>query len=147
MTIQRARFLPKLFTLQAFPYHLGHRARSSRTPGVHAPAKHRMLLSLNNCKARSCQRVYRAKTQVRQRPDAGSAIFEMRHRGEACIVPQSRQHRKQEAGQAATWTNITCVIPGLDPGIYLWPYRDGRVKPGHDGLNGLLSFVALPEIT
>src|SRR5713101_2823926 len=60
MTIQRARFLPKLFTLQAFPYRLGHRARLNRA-GVSTPAEHRMLLQLNNCKARSCERVRRTK--------------------------------------------------------------------------------------
>src|SRR5579862_3734818 len=82
MTIQRARFLPKLFTLQAFPYRFGRRARPNRA-AVSTPASHRMLPRLNNCKARSCERAVRAKGEQRQRSHAGAAIAEMRHRGEA----------------------------------------------------------------
>src|SRR5260370_23957189 len=132
MTIQRARFLPKLFTLQAFPYRLGHLHPIGAAPQVSTPAKHRMLPGLNNCKARSCQRVYRAKSDAQQRPDSATAIAEMRHRGETRLVPQSRQHRKQEAGQAATWTTMTCGIPVADPAVHLWAYRGALVKPSHD---------------
>src|SRR5260370_9865280 len=88
MTIQRARFLPKLFTLQAFPYRLGHRARLNRA-GVSTRAEHRILLQLNNCKARSCERVRRTKGQAGQRPHTAAAIAEMRHRGETPFGPQS----------------------------------------------------------
>src|SRR4029077_6563012 len=67
MTIQRARFLPKLFTLQAFPYRLGHRARSN-CAGVSTPAEDRMRQRLNNCKARLRQRVCRLEEKPRQGP-------------------------------------------------------------------------------
>src|SRR4029077_1972744 len=81
ITIQRARFLPKLFTLQAFPYRLGHRARSNRA-GVSTQAKDRMRLRLNNCKARLCKRVRRAEGKRWKYPHPGALIAEMRHCGE-----------------------------------------------------------------
>src|ERR1700693_699555 len=73
MTIQRARFLPKLFTLQAFPYRLGYRALSNRA-GVSTPAKDRMRRRLNNCKARLRQRACRAEEKPRQYPHPGAAV-------------------------------------------------------------------------
>src|SRR5436309_14297353 len=98
MTIQRARFLPKLFTLQAFPYRLGHRARSNRA-GVSTPAEDRMSPRLNNCKGCCRQRVCRAEKKSRQRGHPGAAVAEMRHRCETRFIPQGRQDRMDEARQ------------------------------------------------
>src|SRR5713226_6652568 len=78
MTIQRARFLPKLFTLEAFPYRPGG-APDRTEPARQTPAEDRMLQRLNNCKARSRKRICRAERQVRQRPGADAAPAEMRH--------------------------------------------------------------------
>src|SRR5579863_3916260 len=100
MTIQRARFLPKLFTLQAFPYRLGLRTRSNRA-GVSTPAKDRMLLRLNNCKARSCKRVHRAEGKPRQHRYPRATVAEMRHRRQTLVIPQGRQNRIEQARQVA----------------------------------------------
>src|SRR5258708_23249457 len=100
MTIQRARFLPKLFTLEAFPYRPGG-APDRTEPAHQTPARDKMLPRLNNCKAYSGKRVCRAKRDGRQGADAVAAPAEMRHRGDPGIIPQRRQHRVDKARQIA----------------------------------------------
>src|SRR5919109_435528 len=86
MTIHRARFLPKLFTARAFPYHLGAFVPMPATAGA-TPAKHRMRRQLNNCKACIGQAIHRMKCGAREVSCAGTEMAEVRHRDDSGLVP------------------------------------------------------------
>src|SRR5271157_2039230 len=75
ITIHRARFLPKLFTVRPFsaePDTARRLAYSDRSPpaNIFARLRDKMLPSLNNSKARAGQRIDRPEHDLRPRPDA-----------------------------------------------------------------------------
>src|SRR5260370_11080516 len=108
MTIQRARFLPKLFTMIALPYRTGHRAPATlplsggRPATFYARFTDKTRRQLNNCKARLRQRINRPKYEPRQ--DAGSfaSVTQMRNGCDAIVVPHGRQNREEQPRQAAS---------------------------------------------
>src|ERR1700739_1808441 len=107
ITIQRARFLPKLFTTSAFQCRDGHRLPTILPrPGIDS----RMIFigftemifirftdraqpPLKKCKTRLCQRMDGPKNKFRQDPDPFPSISQMRNGREAKLVPQGRQDR------------------------------------------------------
>src|SRR5438105_2938797 len=104
MTIQRARFLPKLFTMNAFPYRAGHRA-SRDYPSRAGPATifarftDKTRTVLNNGKARLRQWIDRSKYNLRQADDSVTPILQMRNGCDALLVPHGRKNGEEQAGQ------------------------------------------------
>src|SRR6266851_3487762 len=110
MTIQRARFLPKLFTMIAFPYRAGHRAPATLTlPGTgprqflpDSQITDKTRLRLNNCKARLRQRINGSKYEPRRHTGSFASVTQMRNGGDAIVVPHGRQNREEQPRQAAS---------------------------------------------
>src|SRR6516165_7972006 len=99
ITIQRARFLPKLFTSKPFPCRAGHRGSINPTPTrdrlatIFARFTDKRQWQLNNYEARLGQRIDGAKNKMRSGADSIPRITHVGNGYDVIVVPRCWQGR------------------------------------------------------
>ncbi len=118
--------MPSRAPRAAKPYSYSDRGRPAN---IFARSRDKMLSALNNCKACPAQRIDRPEDELRQCCEPVPLEPEMRNGCEALLVPDRRQNRIEQPGQAA-------VAQPRRSAVQLGDTRPPEIADGNGGSRG-----------